>query len=307
MIGHRQKRLRKNLIIRARVIQAVRQFFVEHDYLEIETPIRIPAPAPEAHIDAVAAGDWFLQTSPELCMKQLLASGYPRIFQICKCFRQAERGRLHLPEMTLLEWYRADSNYQDMMNECEALICSVAQKMGKKKDGIVYQGEEIRLNPPWSRISVGDAFDRFGSISLEGALASDQFDDIMVTEIEPALGKSRPVFLYDYPACRGTLARLKPQDRRYAERFELYIGGLEICNAYSELADPAEQRIRFEQAQKRRRESGKPVYPMPHKFLDALNDMPEASGNALGMDRLAMLFADASRIEDVVAFVPEEL
>jgi lysyl-tRNA synthetase class 2 len=307
MIGHRQQRLRKSLTIRARVIQAVRQFFVEHDYLEIETPIRIPAPAPEAHIDAVAAGDWFLQTSPELCMKQLLASGYPRIFQICKCFRQAERGRLHLPEMTLLEWYRAGSNYQDMMNECEALICSVAQKMGKKKDGIVYQGEEIRLNPPWSRISVGDAFDRFGSISLEGALASDQFDDIMVTEIEPALGKSRPVFLYDYPACRGTLARLKPQDRRYAERFELYIGGLEICNAYSELADPAEQRIRFEQAQKRRRESGKPVYPMPHKFLDALNDMPEASGNALGMDRLAMLFADASRIEDVVAFVPEEL
>jgi lysyl-tRNA synthetase class 2 len=306
MIGHRQKRLRKNLTVRATLIQHVRKFFIEHDYLEIETPIRIPAPAPEAHIDAVASEDWFLQTSPELCMKRLLASGYPRIFQICKCFRQAERGRLHLPEMTLLEWYRAGISYQDMMNECEALIFSVAQKMGKK-DGIVYQGEKIRLNPPWSRISVGDAFDRFGSISLEGALAKDQFDEIMVTEIEPALRKSRPVFLYDYPACRGTLARLKPQDHRYAERFELYIGGLEICNAYSELADPAEQRARFEQEHKRRREFGKPVYPTAHKFLDALNDMPEASGNALGMDRLTMLFADASRIEDVVAFVPEEL
>jgi len=306
MIGHRQKRLRKNLTIRARVIQAVRKFFIEHDYLEIETPIRIPAPAPETHIDAVASGDWFLQTSPELCMKRLLASGYPRIFQICKCFRQAERGRLHLPEMTLLEWYRAGSNYQDMMNECEALIFSVAQKMDKK-DGIVYQGEEIRLNPPWPRISVTDAFNRFGSISLEEALAKDQFDEIMVTEIESALAKSRPVFLYDYPACRGALARLKPQDRRYAERFELYIGGLEICNAYSELADPAELRNRFEQAHERRRESGKHVYPMAHKFLDALKDMPEASGNALGMDRLTMLFADASRIEDVVAFVPEEI
>ena len=307
MIGHRQKRLRKNLIIRARVIQAVRKFFFEHDYLEIETPIRMPAPAPEAHIDAVASGDWFLQTSPELCMKRLLASGYPRIFQICKCFRQAERGRFHLPEMTLLEWYRAGSDYRDMMNECEALIFNVAQEMGKKKDGIFYQGEEIRLNPPWSRISVGDAFDRFGSISLEGALAKDQFDQIMVTEIEPALGKSRPVFLYDYPACRGALARLKPQDRRYAERFELYIGGLEICNAYSELADPAEQRARFEQEHERRLESGKPVYPMAHNFLDALKDMPAAAGNALGMDRLTMLFADASTIEDVVAFVPEEL
>ncbi|MEJ2728598.1 MAG: EF-P lysine aminoacylase EpmA [Deltaproteobacteria bacterium] len=306
MIGHRQKTLRKNLAIRARVIQAVRKFFIENDYLEVETPIRIPAPAPEAHIDAVASGDWFLQPSPELCMKRLLAAGYPRIFQICKCFRQAERGRLHLPEMTLLEWYRACSNYQDMMNECEALIFSVAQKMGKK-DGIVYQGEEIRLNPPWSRISVGNAFDRFGSIPLEEALAKDQFDETMVTEIEPALGKSRPVFVYDYPACRGALARLKPQDRRYAERFELYIGGLEICNAYSELADPAEQRTRFEQEQKRRRESGKHLYPLAHKFLDALKDMPEASGNALGIDRLTMLFADASTIEDVVAFIPEEL
>ena len=228
MTGHRQKRLRKNLTIRARVIQAIRKFFIERDYLEIETPIRIPAPAPEAHISAIESEDWFLQTSPELCMKRLLASGYRRIFQICKCFRQAERGRLHLPEMTLLEWYRADSDYQDMMNECEALIISVAQKMGKKK-GIVYEGEEIRLTPPWPRISVSDAFDRFGSISLERALAKDQFDEIMVTEIEPALGQSRPVFLYDYPACRGASARLKPQDRRYAERFELYIGGLEMC------------------------------------------------------------------------------
>jgi lysyl-tRNA synthetase class 2 len=307
MIGHRQKRLRENLIIRARVIQAVRKFFIDHDYLEIETPIRIPAPAPEAHISAVASGDWFLQTSPELCMKRMLAAGCPRIFQICKCFRQAERGRFHLPEMTLLEWYRAGSNYQDMMNECEALIFSVAQKMALEKDSIVYQGDEIRLNPPWPRISVGDAFYKFGSISLEGALAKNQFDQIMVTEIEPALVKSCPVFLYDYPACRGALARLKPQDRRYAERFELYIGGLEICNAFSELTDPAEQRSRFEQEQDRRRKSGRHVYPLPVKFLDALQDMPEASGNALGMDRLIMLFADAAKIEDVVAFIPEEL
>jgi lysyl-tRNA synthetase class 2 len=307
MIGYRQKRLRRNLIIRGQVIQIIRKFFIEHDYLEIETPIRIPAPAPEAHIDAVASGNWFLQTSPELCMKRLLAAGYPRIFQICKCFRQGERGRFHLPEMTLLEWYRADSNYQDMMNECEALIFSVAQKMGSKKDGIVYQGKEIRLIPPWSRISVKDAFDKFGSISLEGALQRDQFDEIMVTEIEPGLGQSRPVFLYDYPASRGALARLKPQDRRYAERFELYIGGLEICNAFSELADSAEQRERFERDRDQLKKSGKPVYPMPEKFLATLGNMPAAAGNALGVDRLVMLFSDSKQIDEVVAFTPEEL
>ncbi|MGD9281038.1 MAG: EF-P lysine aminoacylase EpmA [Desulfobacterales bacterium] len=306
MTGHGQKRLRKNLTIRARVIQAIRKFFIKRDYLEIETPVRIPAPAPEAHISAIESEDWVLQTSPELCMKRLLASGYRRIFQICKCFRQAERGRLHLPEMTLLEWYRADSDYQDMMNECEALIISVAQKMGKKK-GIVYEGEEIRLTPPWPRISVSDAFDRFGSISLERALAKDQFDEIMVTEIEPALGQSRPVFLYDYPACRGASARLKPQDRRYAERFELYIGGLEICNAFSELTDSTEQRGRFERDRDYRQKSGNPVYPMPEKFLASLGNMPAAAGNALGIDRLVMFFTDSKQIDEVVAFTPEEL
>jgi elongation factor P--(R)-beta-lysine ligase len=306
MTGHGQKRLRKNLTIRARVIQAIRKFFIKRDYLEIETPVRIPAPAPEAHISAIESEDWVLQTSPELCMKRLLASGYRRIFQICKCFRQAERCRLHLPEMTLLEWYRADSDYQDMMNECEALIISVAQKMGKKK-GIVYEGEEIRLTPPWPRISVSDAFDRFGSISLERALAKDQFDEIMVTEIEPALGQSRPVFLYDYPACRGASARLKPQDRRYAERFELYIGGLEICNAFSELTDSTEQRGRFERDRDYRQKSGNPVYPMPEKFLASLGNMPAAAGNALGIDRLVMFFTDSKQIDEVVAFTPEEL
>jgi lysyl-tRNA synthetase class 2 len=306
MTGHAQKRLRKNLTIRARVIQAIRKFFIKRDYLEIETPVRIPAPAPEAHISAIESEDWVLQTSPELCMKRLLASGYRRIFQICKCFRQAERGHFHLPEMTLLEWYRADSDYQDMMNECEALIISVAQKMGKKK-GIVYEGEEIRLTPPWPRISVSDAFDRFGSISLERALAKDQFDEIMVTEIEPALGQSRPVFLYDYPACRGASARLKPQDRRYAERFELYIGGLEICNAFSELTDSTEQRGRFERDRDYRQKSGNPVYPMPEKFLASLGNMPAAAGNALGIDRLVMFFTDSKQIDEVVAFTPEEL
>ena len=129
----------------------------------------------------------------------------------------------------------------------------------------------------------------------------------MVTQIEPRLGYSQPVFLVDYPACRGALAKLKAEDPRYAERFELYIGGVEICNAFSELADPVEQRARFEHERDQRRTAGKPVYPLPETFLMALKDMPATAGNALGMDRLIMLFADANQIDDVVAFTPEAL
>ena len=306
MQPYRQTSLQKNLQLRAGIIQMIRKFFIDNDYLEVETPVRIPAPAPEAHIDAVESGGWFLQTSPELCMKRLLAAGIPRIFQICRCFRHGERGRLHLPEMTMLEWYRIDSSYEDIMNECEALIAAVALESGSE-DILTYQGKAIELTPPWPRISVSEAFKKFGSLSLEKALEQGQFDEIMVTEIEPNLGQSRPVFLYDYPASRGALARLKPEDPRYAERFELYMGGLEICNAFSELTDPLEQRQRFEREQNHRRQSGKSVYPMPDKFLSALDDLPEAAGNALGIDRLVMLFSNSKQIDAVVTFTPEEL
>jgi len=209
--------------------------------------------------------------------------------------------------MTLIERYRANSNYQDMMNECEALFTAIARKMGSEEDMLIYQGKKISLTPPWPRISVSDAFEKFGSISLKAALERDLFDDIMVENIEPNLGLSQPVILYDYPASRGALARLKPEDSQYAERFELYIGGLEICNAFSELTDPVEQRARFKAEQNFRRLSGKSVYPMPEKFLAALDNMPAAAGNALGIDRLIMLFADANHIDDVVAFTPEAL
>lgn len=306
MEDNRQKNLQTNLRLRARIIEAIRQFFNNNDYLEVETPIRIPAPPPEMHIEAVASGDWYLQTSPELCMKRLLATGFPRIFQICKCFRQAERGHQHLPEMTLLEWYRSDTHYHDLMNECEAFIKHVARQTDSG-DILAYQGLHIKLTPPWPRISVNDAFEKFASSSLEAALQNDQFDEIMVTQIEPRLGRSQPVFLVDYPACRAALAKLKPEDSRYAERFELYIAGVEICNGFSELTDPVEQRARFEHERDQRRKAGKPVYPMPDRFLAALKDQPAAAGNALGIDRLIMLFTDAKQIDDVVAFTPEAL
>ncbi len=306
MQTYRQTAIKANLLKRNAMLTAIRHFFAEQGYLEVETPIRIPAPAPEAHIDAEPSGDWYLQTSPELCMKQLLSAGYERIFQICKCFRQKERGGRHLPEMTLLEWYSAGENYGHMMDQCQALISCVAQKL-KIGPACTYRKRRIDLNPPWDRLSVARAFDLYGSLSMSRALTHGCFDEIMGLEIEPKLGWQRPVFLYDYPAACSALARLKPDQPQIAERFELYIGGLELCNGFSELSDPVEQRRRFENEIKQRRITQKAAYPMPDKFLTALGDMPEATGNALGVDRLIMLLTDTDCIDDVTAFIPEEL
>lgn len=303
---YRQHFIRRNLTLRAKILQSVRLFFIQNDYLEVETPVRIPAPAPETHIDAMETGGWFLHTSPELCMKRLLSAGYPRIFQICRCFRKQERGRMHLPEFTLLEWYTAGHTYLEMMNQCEKLIQYVAGIAGQS-GFIVYRNKRILLSSPWDRMTVSEAFDRFSRTSMKEAQAQNRFDEIMAIEIEPCLGYDRPVFLYDYPASCGALARLKPDNPLVAERFELYIAGLELCNAFTELTDPVEQQKRFEEERRLRRQAGKTEYPMPESFLSALEDMPPASGNALGMDRLILLLTDADSIDDVVAFIPEEL
>lgn len=306
MNNDRQSRIKKNIELRARLIRAVRSFFTGRGYLEVETPNRIPAPAPEAHIDAMESGKMFLHTSPELCMKRLLAAGYEKIFQICKCWRRHERGKSHLPELTMLEWYTAGEDYHHMMDQCEALVQFISQKivLGPL---LFFQGNRIDLTPPWEKLTVEEAFNTYGSISLKQALAQDRFDEILGCEIEPRLGTEKPVILYEYPASGSALARLKPDDPSVAERFELYIGGLELCNAFTELTDPAEQIRRFEKEIENRKTAGKQVYPMPGLFLKALERMPQATGNALGLDRLAMLFADTDRIDDVVTFTPEEL
>ena len=293
-----------NLELRAVIMAAIRHYFTEKDYLEVETPNRIPAPAPEANIEPEPSGLWFLQTSPELCMKRLLAAGFERIFQICKCYRKGERGRLHLPEMTMLEWYTAGHDYLDMMRQCEDLISTVAQSIDHGK-GIQYQGRWIDFTKPWDRMTVDQAFEKFAPESLDTAVRNGHFDEIIGCDIAPNLGCVKPVFLYDYPAALGSLARLKPGDKSVAERFELYIAGIEICNAFSELTDPDEQRRRFETEMRRRRASGKTPYPLSETFLQALDEMPESAGNALGIDRLIMLFADTAEIDAVVAFIPE--
>lgn len=294
------------LQVRAVLIQALRTFFIDRGYLEVETPLRIPALAPEAHIAPLTSEGWFLQTSPELCMKRLLAAGIPRIFQLCKCFRKGERGDRHLPEFTMLEWYEAGIDYRDLMMDCEALLRYLAAAMGK--GGMLeWQGRRIDPGPEWERITVAEAFRRYAPCTVEEALAQDRFDELLVEYVEPHLGMATPTFLCDYPAALGALARLSPTDPTVAERFELYVAGLELANGFSELVDPKEQRARFLAEQKFIRLQGRDPGPMPERFLAALETMPPAAGIALGVDRLVMLFAGAENIDQVVAVTPERL
>jgi lysyl-tRNA synthetase class 2 len=186
------------------------------------------------------------------------------------------------------------------------MIRSVSRSLGAG-DRINYQGTEIDLECPWERLSVSKAFDRWASLTPETAIGKGIFDKVMVEKIEPNLGVTRPTILYDYPAPLAALARLKPENRELAERFEIYFAGLELANGFSELTDAREQRARFERDMKQRSDSDKQVYPMPEKFLKALEKMPRAAGIALGVDRLAMIFADRSGIDDVVTFTPEEV
>jgi elongation factor P--(R)-beta-lysine ligase len=298
--------LKSNLWLRARIIQSIRNFFVQKGFLEVETPNLIPSPAPEVHIDLIGTQQGFLHASPELCMKRLLSAGFSRIFQICKCFRDGERGQLHLPEFTMLEWYRIEADYTDLMADCEAMICHVAAELGFGKT-IQYTGENIGLQTPWDRIKVEEAFALWSPIPMQEALETDRFDEMTVVHIEPHLNKSRPVFLYEYPAEVASLARLKEGRQDRAERFELYMGGLELANAFTELTDPVEQEERFRKENDLREKRGRQRYPLSHKFLEALRNMPPSAGIAFGIDRLVMLLIGAEKIDDVVSFTPEKL
>lgn len=295
-------RKQPTLIKRARIIQQIRAFFIDREFLEVETPHRIPTNAPELYIDAVAAGEWFLHTSPELCMKRLLAAGYPTLFQICRCWRDNERSQRHLPEYTMLEWYRSHCDYNQLMSDCEELFGVLCPE-----NILEWQGTAIDLSPPWPRLTVREAFSSFAPTSLETALKTDEFDTTIALEIEPKIPQNKPLFLTEYPAQHAALARKKPTDPQVVERFELYIGGIELANAFSELTDPLEQRQRFLAEELQRQNKGKPPYPSPELFLNELETLPPAAGIALGVDRLIMLLCNENKIDEVVAFTPENL
>jgi len=296
-LARKQQRIEQ----RARILQQVRAFFVDHTFLEVETPCRIPANAPELHIDALTSGGAVLHTSPELAMKRLLAAGYPDLFQLCRVWRADEHGSRHLPEFTLLEWYRRDASYADLMADCEALLLHLVPS-----GSFSWQGQAIDLTSPWPRLTVAEAFRRHASCSIDQALASGHFDEILTAEVEPSLGPG-PIFLIDYPAPLAALARLKPGEPAVAERCELYLGGLELANGFSELTDPHEQRRRFNADEQSRRTAGKPPQSIPEPYLQDLPNLPPCAGIALGVDRLVMLLTDAAQIGDVVAFTPEQL
>ncbi len=268
---------------RARVLREIRAFFDARGFTEVETPVRIPAPAPEPHIDCPPSGDWFLRASPELQMKKLLAAGMERIYQIGPCFRAGEKGRRHSPEFTMLEWYRANADYSDIARDAEELLVEILRP---------------RRSAALPRVTVREAYLRWAGWDPVEAWDQDRFDFDMATKIEPNLPKE-PLFLTDYPAPAASLARLKSDDPRVAERWELYVDGIELANAFTELVDPVEQRRRFELAREERRALGEADYPLDEEFLDALARMPPSGGVALGVDRLVMLACGASSIADV--------
>lgn len=297
---------------RSQLLQAIRCFFLEHDYIEVDTPLRLPILIPEANLIPFASEDCFLQTSPELCMKRLLARGCDRIFQICHCFRKEEHGRLHQSEFTLLEWYHKGWNYGDLMQQCERLFAALVQECpglpGITGAGtLAWQGASLSIDPPWERLTVAEAFLRYTGLDVATALQTDQFDALMVSAIEPHLGYRRPVFLYDYPVERGSLARRSRHNPQVAERFELYLAGVELANGFSELMDPDEQRARFEEEILLMRSAGRKVGGVPHTFLAELSQIESAAGIALGFDRLCMLFMGADAIASAVPFPFETL
>lgn len=268
--------------------------------------------APEGAIDTFQIdfrqGDscYYLMPSPELYMKRLLASGAEKIFQLSPVFRKGERGRFHLPGFTMLEWYRKESDYLKLMEDCEGLVRTAAKAAGIK-DGVVnWQGIEIEVDEPFRQISVEKAFRDYAGWSPGPKPDPERFNHDMAFRVEPCLPSDRPVFLMDYPASEASLARLKPGNPDFSERVELYMAGVELANGFSELIDPVEQEKRFRKENKERERLGMTVYNLPSRFLDAMKYLPPCAGMALGIDRLTMLLNDAHSITQVIAFPPDE-
>lgn len=270
---------------RAAVLRTIRAFFDRRGFTEVETPVRIPAPANEAFLEPPPSGDAWLRTSPELHMKRLLAHGSGPIYQIGPCFRAGERGRRHNPEFTLLEWYRPGETVSALYDDVAALVSEVL-------------GRPLVPRP----IPVAEVYRRVAGWDPLETWDEDRFDLDMALKIEPALPQEGLVYLTDYPAPAAALARLSPEDPRVAERFEAYLDGMEIANGYGELTDAAEQRARFEATRAMREARGLPVYPLDEPFLRDLPAMPPTAGIALGVDRLVMAACGTREIADVRAF-----
>jgi lysyl-tRNA synthetase class 2 len=299
--------------LRARALAGttLRRYFDERGFIEVATPSLVPAPGTEVQIEPIPAGTGYLVPSPELQMKRLLAGGMPRIYQLGHAFRAAEQGSLHEAEFTMLEWYRAHEGYSAVMVDTEQIVARTLKALhGSLRLDL---GERtIDCKPPFDRITVREAFERYANIPDASALAAadeDRYFEILVGTVEPILAQNRkPIFLVDYPLSQAALARPCPDAPGYAERFELYLAGVELCNGYGELTDPDEQHARFVADNARRRQRGQRELPIDDKFLAALRaGLPPCAGNALGFDRLIMLALGQTRLDRVMAFPKGEL
>ncbi len=304
------------LAARSRALDVVRDYFRGQGFLEVDTPLLVPCPGLDPNVDSLGSVtrgervDWLI-TSPELHMKRLLVGGLPRIFQLARCFRAEELGRHHEPEFTMLEWYRAFAGYEEALCDTEQIVSRVVRALAGDAFARVREADAsvrfVDVTPPFERVSVRAAFAEHAGVSDAVRLAQEdeaRYFELLVERVEPALTKlPRPVFLVDYPASQAALARRRPSDPTVAERFELYVGGVELSNGFGELTDAAEQRRRFEAERARRGAVGAPAYPLDERFLGALEEgMPPATGNALGFDRLVMLALGAGALSDVFAF-----
>jgi lysyl-tRNA synthetase class 2 len=325
---------RPALLARGRLTAALRGWFAARDFLEVETAALQVSPGNEAHLHAFGTGligsdgvetDRYLRTSPEFACKKLLAAGETRICEFARVFRNRERGALHHPEFTLVEWYRAGESYEVLMADSAAILAEAARVTGIRE--FTFRGRTADPFKEPERLSVADAFARHAGVDLASTLTEsgegdrdilagaarqagirladddtfgDIFSRVLVEKIEPELGNGRATILDGYPAGQAALARRNPADPRFAERFELYVCGVELANAFGELTDPAEQRVRLEaeMAEKQRRYGER--YPVDEDFLAALAIMPPASGIALGFDRLVMLATGMTRIDQVI-------
>ncbi|HEY5920626.1 MAG TPA: EF-P lysine aminoacylase EpmA [Kofleriaceae bacterium] len=326
----RMPRRRVELVrARATTLATVREVFATRGFLEVETPLLVPSPGLEIHLDAVPAGDGYLVTSPEYQMKRLLAAGFEKIYQVCKCFRANERGAYHASEFTMIEWYRAHAGIDAIVDDTEQLVAAVVRAVTGVPVAKV-SGRDIDVRPPWRRLTVRNAMREWAGVDVDGAEPAGElvqavraagidvkdgtaWDDAFfagfLARVEPAIAAlDHAVILEDWPAPLAALARRKPDDAKTALRFEAYVGGIELANAFDELTDPEEQRARFTDDQRIRRDRGKPVYPIDEKLLAALTEgLPPSAGIALGFDRLVMLATGAESIEQVLTFVADEL
>ena len=323
------------LLARGRIQAACRQLLDQAGFIEADPAILQRSPGNEAHLHAFATellatdgailGRLWLHTSPEFALKKLLAAGEARLYAFAHVFRNRERGPLHHPEFTMLEWYRVGAPYETLMDDCAALLAAAANAAGTKR--LVWRGREVDPAAPFERLTLAEAFERHAGIDLLATVAadggtdrdglaaglrragirvaeddrwSDLFSRVLVERVEPELGRGRATILCEYPVTEAALARPKPDDPRVAERFELYACGVELANGFGELTDPLEQRRRFELEMAEKERVYGERHPIDEDFLAALAIMPAASGIALGFDRLVMLASGARAIEDVL-------